>query len=147
MAKMYEEGIGVAQSFTEAVRLLNLGVAQKNADCRFHLACMYEEGRGIAKDLGTAAKLFHDLVVDEHVPAFCRLASMHRDGRGVPQNKQEALRLLQLLEDYFDKNADANYLHASILLENVKDLSKDPTIHAEVMRLLNLAAAENHADA
>ena len=147
LAKMYEGGVGVAQNFTEAVRLLNIGLAQKNADCRFHLACMYEEGRGIAKDLGTAAKLFHDLVVDEHVPAFCRLASMHRDGRGVPQNKQEALRLLQLLEDYFDKNADANYLHASILLENVKDLSKDPTIHAEVMRLLNLAATENYADA
>ncbi len=151
LAKMYEEGVGVTQNFTEAVRLLNIGVAQKNEDCRFHLACMCEEGRGIAQDLDKAAKLLHDLVEYQHVPAFCRLASMHRDGRGVVQNKQEALRLLQILEEFYemtkDENANANYLHASILLENVEDLSKDPTIHAEVMRLLNLAAAENHADA
>jgi len=151
LAEMYEEGVGVAQNFTEAVRLLNIGLAQKNADCKFQLACMYEEGRGIAQDLGRAAKLLHDLVEYQHVPAFCRLASMHRDGRGVVQNKQEALRLLQILEEFYemtnDENANANYLHASILLENVEDLSKDPTIHAEVMRLLSLAAAENHADA
>ena len=110
---------------------------------------MYEEGRGIAQDLDSAAKLFKDLVVDEYFPAVCRLASMHRDGRGVLQNTQEALRLVQLLEDLDanDENANANYIHASILLENVEDLSKDPTIHAEVMRLLGLAAAENHAEA
>jgi uncharacterized protein len=99
LAKLYEEGIGVAQNFTEAVRLLKVGVARNNADCSFHLACMYEEGRGIAQDLNMAAKMFHDLYLDEYFPAVCRLASMHRDGRGVPQNKQEALHLLQLLEN------------------------------------------------
>ncbi len=74
---MYEEGVGVAQNFTEAVRLLNIGLAQNNADCRFQLACMYEEGRSIAQNLNMAAKVLHDLVDDQHLPAFCRLASMH----------------------------------------------------------------------
>ena len=143
-----QEGRGVAQSYTEAVRLLNLGVEKDHSESKFHLACMYEEGRGVAQNLDKAADLFKELTEDEDCldqRAFCRLASMHRDGRGVPQNKHKALTLLD--HECLDNNADASFLHASMLLENVTGSSKDSGIELEATRLLELAASQSHADA
>ena len=142
-----QEGRGVAQSYTEAVRLLNLGVAKNHSDSKFHLACMYEEGRGVTQNLDKAADMLMDLVEDD-IPderAVCRLASMYRDGRGVPLNKKEALQLLS--DESLTKDADVSYLHASILLEMSTGSSKDLKNGPKVKRLLKLAATENHADA
>jgi TPR repeat protein len=145
LAKMYEEGRGVAQSYKEAERLLNLGVDKYHSDSKFHLACMLEEGRGVTQNLIKAADFFKELIKeDEDKRAYCRLASMHRDGRGVPQNKQEALSLLN--HKSLDKNADASFLHASMLLEKATGSSKDPKIDPQATRLLKFAATQNHAD-
>ena len=148
LAKMYEEGRGVAQNYEVAVRFLNIGVGKYHEDSKFHLACMYEEGRGVAQNLDKAAALFKELTEDEHCldqRAFCRLASMYRNGRGVPQNKHKALTLLD--HECLDNNADASFLHASMLLENATGSSKDSEIELEATRLLELAASQSHADA
>ena len=147
-----QEGRGVAQSYKEAVRLLNLGVEKDHSESKFHLACMYEEGRGVAQNLDKAADMLMDLMEDQDdipnklvVLIVCRLASMYRDGRGVPMNKKEALELLS--DESFNKDADVSYLHASILLENSTGSSKELKDGPKVKRLLKLAAAKNHADA
>jgi hypothetical protein len=108
---------------------------------------MYEEGRGIAQNLEKAADMFLELLEDDlpDTRAVCRLASMYRDGRGVPLNKKEALELLS--DESLHEDADVNYLHASILLENSTGSSKDPKDGPKAKRLLKLAATKNHADA
>jgi TPR repeat protein len=68
---------------------------------------------------------------------------MYRDGRGVPLNKAEALHILS--NESVSKDADASYLHASMLLETSTGSSKNLKNGTKVMRLLKLAAAENHA--
>jgi TPR repeat protein len=60
-----QEGRGVAQNYTEAVRLLNLGVAKNHPDSMFHLACMYEEGRGVTQNLDKAVVIFMDLLEED----------------------------------------------------------------------------------
>jgi TPR repeat protein len=69
---------------------------------------------------------------------------MYRDGRGVHQDKQVALQLLN--HKVVEKDADACFLHASILLENVQGSSKGTKNRPKAIRLLKFAASQNHAD-
>ena len=55
---MYDEGRGVEQDATEAVRWYSKAAAQGYADAQVNLGLMYEKGRGVAQDHDEAARLF-----------------------------------------------------------------------------------------
>jgi hypothetical protein len=47
---MYDEGQGVEQDFTEAVRWYKLSAAQGKANAQSNLSIMYFNGQGVAQD-------------------------------------------------------------------------------------------------
>lgn len=51
---MYDNGKGVTQSYTEAVKYYQLAAAQGDADAQFNLRVVYEFGRGVKKNYGDA---------------------------------------------------------------------------------------------
>jgi hypothetical protein len=143
LARMYEYGLGVEQSFTEAERLLKL--AGDHDDAKLRLAHFYEYGRegAIAKNELKAFEMYQELVDfmgDES--ASCRLACMYRDGRGVPQNRSRAYDILN--DEEVSQDANVCYLHASMLLEESHGPLRDTT---KAMHLLKIAVLEDHTDA
>jgi TPR repeat protein len=145
LARMYEFGFGVEQSFTEAERLLQL--AGDHDDAKLRLAHFYEHGRAgaIAKDELKAFAMYQELVDDEFMDeqnASCRLACMYRDGRGVPQNRSRAYDILN--NEEVSQDANVCYLHASMLLEEAQGPLRDTP---KAMRLLKIAVLEDHTDA
>jgi hypothetical protein len=147
LARMYEYGLGVEQSFTEAERLLQL--AGDHDDAKLRLAHFYEHGRAgaIAKDEFKAFVMYEELVdftVDfyDDKRASCRLACMYRDGRGVPQNRSRAYDILN--NEEVSQNANVCYPHASMLLEEAQGPLRDTP---KAMRLLKIAVLKDHTDA
>jgi len=58
LGDMYNEGKGVAQDFTEAVRLYKLSANQGNAFAQYNLGNMYSFGKGVAQNLTEAGRLY-----------------------------------------------------------------------------------------
>ena len=156
LAKMYMKGRGVVQSYQEAMQLLEKAWADRpfleSAETAFRLACLYEQGLGVAQNHEQAADFYKKAVYESdsfsgckyRQRAICRLASMHKDGRGVPQDKQQALQILNIHNQLLRDHSDANFLLASLLLE------QDPPCCGDVSKALSLlqcAAHKNHADA
>ncbi len=143
LARMYEEGLGVEQSFSEAERLLQL--VGDNVDAKFRLAHLYEHGRAgaIAKDELKALAIYQELVDDwDDECASCRLACMYRDGRGVPQDRSRAYEILS--NEEVNEDAGVCYLHASMLLEEADGPNRNAS---KALRLLEKAVQEDHTDA
>jgi len=147
LARMYEYGLGVEQSFSEAERLLEL--AGDHDDARLRLAHFYEHGRAgaIAKNELKACAIYQELK-DEMVfneAASFRLACMYRDGRGVSQDRSRAYDILNE-EFFYEECRDANacYLYASMLLEEAQGPLRDTP---KAIRLLKIAVLEDHIDA
>ena len=143
---MYEYGLGVEQSFSEAERLLEL--AGDHDDARLRLAHFYEHGRAgaIAKNELKACAIYQELKDDIGNEVACfRLACMYRDGRGVSQDRSRAYDILNE-EFFYEECRDANacYLYASMLLEEAQGPLRDTP---KAIRLLKIAVLENHIDA
>ena len=60
----YDEGHGVAQSYTEAVKYYKLAANQGDADAQYNLALCYEYGQGVAKSISEAVK-YYKLAADQ----------------------------------------------------------------------------------
>lgn len=143
LARMYEFGLGVEQSITEAERLLQL--AGDYGDAKLRLAHFYEHGRAgaIAKNELKAFAMYQELVDCMGAEsASCQLACMYRDGRGVPQNRSRAYDILY--DEEMSQDANLCYLHASMLLEEAQGPLRDTP---KAMRLLKIAVLEDHTDA
>lgn len=143
LARLYEYGLGVEQSFTEAERLLQL--AGDHDDAKLRLAHFYEHGRAgaVAKDELEAFAMYKELVdFYGDKSASCRLACMYRDGRGVPQNRLKAYDILN--NEEVSQDANVCYFHASMLLEEAHGPLRDTP---KAMCLLKIAVLEDHTDA
>jgi len=153
LAKMYMKGRGVVQSYQQAKRLLEKAWTDcQSTESAFRLACLYEEGLGVVQNHEKAADFYQKAVYKScfilgckyRKRSICRLASMHKDGRGVPQDKQQALQILNLHIEMIRDDSEANFLLASVLLEESPDSCGDVS---KALSLLQCAADKNHADA
>ena len=54
LGKMYYEGQGVRQDYTQAVQWYRKAAEQGDAEAQFNLGVMYAEGRGVSQDLALA---------------------------------------------------------------------------------------------
>jgi glutamyl-tRNA synthetase len=50
LGRMYDNGYGVAQDYTEAVRWYRLAAEQGDADAQFNLGVLYAQGKGVVQD-------------------------------------------------------------------------------------------------
>ncbi|MEQ9815103.1 MAG: tetratricopeptide repeat protein [Azospirillaceae bacterium] len=107
LAALYRDGLGVAYSAAEALRLFEASAAAGFAADQYNLGDEYEDGELVKADLGEAVR-YYMLAADQgYAPAQYRLGVMHFDGVGVAADIERAHDLI--LAAYEGGYADAAY--------------------------------------
>jgi TPR repeat protein len=102
---MYENGHGISQDYTEAVKWYRRAAEQEHAESQINLGFMYENGRGVNQDYTEAVKWYRKAAGQGHARAQSNLGNMYREGKGVTQNYEKAVEL-------FSKGADQGFADA-----------------------------------
>jgi TPR repeat protein len=88
----YYEGIGVNQSFTEAVKWYRKAAEMGNADAQCELGDCYSDGHGIEKNDHEAACWYFKSARQGNATAQLRIGFCYYFGKGVTQNYKEAVK-------------------------------------------------------
>ena len=92
LGDMYEKGLGVDQSDTEAARWYRRAAEQGHALAQNNLGEMYEKGLGVERSDSEAAKWYRMSAEQGYVSAQNNLGEMYEKGRGVEQSDVEAVK-------------------------------------------------------
>ena len=87
---MHQDGRGVAQDDTEAVKWYRRAAEQGDAEAQHNLGIMYASGRGVAQDDAEAVKWYRRAAEQSDTEAQYNLGSMYVRGRGVAQDDAKA---------------------------------------------------------
>ena len=94
LGKMYYEGWGVPQDYSEAVKWYRLAADQNFASGQNNLGNMYLTGQGVPQDVVMAAELYRKAAEQGHPDAQLQLGILYAKGQGVQQNDAEAANLI-----------------------------------------------------
>jgi TPR repeat protein len=83
---MYDNGLGVPQSYKTAVKWYTLAAEQGDAFAQNNLGLMYDNGRGVPQDYALAVKWYTLAAEQGHAIAQKNLGVMYYNGEGVLQD-------------------------------------------------------------
>jgi len=92
MGSLYARGVGVVQSYPEAMRWYCRSAAQGNPEAEMRMAMMYERGEGVAVDRAEAATWLRRAAAHGLPAAQHALGLAYQFGLGVPVDAAEARR-------------------------------------------------------
>jgi TPR repeat protein len=98
----YQNGTGVDQDHTEAVRLYRLAADQGHALAQRNLGGCYDTGTGVDQDHAEAVRLYRLAADQGDSDAQFNLGRCFENGTGVDQDHAEAVRLYRLAADQGD---------------------------------------------
>ena len=90
LGEWYDNGEGVPQDHTEAVKWYRLAADQGNATAQYNLAVKYADGTGVAMDYKEANKLYRLASEQGLVDAQRNLGFVYARGKGVLQDNTTA---------------------------------------------------------
>ena len=106
---MYDQGLGVAQDYTEAVAWYLKAAGQGNADAQSRLGQLYAAGKGVAQDPGQALAWFRKAADQGVAGAQFALGMAYFTGRGVVQDRAQAdVWLSKAVASYSKAAAEGN---------------------------------------
>lgn len=82
----YQQGLGVLQDYSEALKWLSLAAGNGDAQAQAELAKMYMEGLGVPPDYTKAAKWFGEAAKQGNASAQLFLGLLYYQGLGVPKD-------------------------------------------------------------
>ena len=92
LGTMYDNGTGVPQDNTEAVKWFRLAAAQGYASAQSNLGAMYGNGEGVPQDNAAAVKWFRLAAAQGDAEAQYNLGVMYFNGEGVPEDYVQAYK-------------------------------------------------------
>ena len=95
LGTMYDQGLGVEQSFVQAFHWYEKGAVEQHNDvAQYNLGSLYEDGQGCVQSLSKAVE-FYKLSADQgYSQAQRKLAGLYSEGRGVVQSDEMAAKFL-----------------------------------------------------
>ena len=87
---MYDDGDGVPENDTEAVKWYRKAADQGDAYAQCNLGVMYENGEGVPENDAEAVKWYRKAADQGDAGAQYNLGFMYRTGEGVPENNIRA---------------------------------------------------------
>ena len=105
---MYEEGLGVAQNYTEAMTWYKKAAESKLPEAQFNVGLLYYHGYGVAKNPREAIKWFKFSSRKKLPEAQYMMGLAHHEGKGVRLDYREAL-------SWFAKSAKQNHPPAQFM--------------------------------
>ena len=108
LGDMYEKGLGVDQSDTEAARWYRRAAEQGHALAQNNLGEMYEKGLGVERSDSEAAKWYRMSAEQGDVSAQNSLGKMYKEGRGVERSDSEAAKWYRMSAEQGNVSAQNN---------------------------------------
>ena len=105
---MYEEGLGVAQNYSEAMTWYKKAAESKLPEAEYNVGLLYYHGYGVAKNLREAIKWFKSSSRKNLPEAQYMMGLAHHEGKGVRLDYREAL-------SWFAKSAKQNHPPAQFM--------------------------------
>jgi TPR repeat protein len=87
---MYDNGLGVAQDYKEAVKWFTKDAEQGYAEAQYNLGNMYNKGKGVLQDYKLAVKWLTKAAEQGYASAQNNLGVMYEYGQGVAQDYKSA---------------------------------------------------------
>ena len=137
----YDEGLGVPQDYTEAVKWYGRAAEQGHAEAQFSLGAMYHGGVGVPQDYSGAMKWYRRAAEQGHDGAQYNLGLMHYDGIGVPQSYTDA-------RPWFLRAAERGHARSQFILGLMYHLGQGlPQDYTAAVKWYSRAAEQHDADA
>ena len=115
LAYLYEEGLGVEQSYEKAILYYQLAADQGLASAQYNLGLEYEEGHGVEQSCEMALE-YYQLAADQgHAMALNKIGQMYEKGSGVKQDYEKAMEYYQAA---LDKGSDYARICIGYMYEN-----------------------------
>ncbi len=89
---MYDNGEGVTQDASEAVRWTRKAAEQGDAWAQTNLGWMYANGEGVIQDASEAVRWYRKAAEQGHASAQTNLGVMYANGKGVIEDDSEVVR-------------------------------------------------------
>lgn len=101
VAKIYEQGIGIAQNLKNANAWYYQAYLSNNMEAGFVLANHLAQGRGIEQNHQMALSLYNELANSHYEPAIFRMGEIYYKGLlGITKNRDIALQFFQKIPNY-----------------------------------------------
>ena len=123
IGRMYYDGYGTEQDFTEALKWLELSARGGNHLSEYTVAKMYRDGKGTERDPKMAAAWFEKAAESDNAYAMYSLAKLDIKG-DIPKDHEAAFRLLERakeLDESISPLADYTIGAAYMFDEDIRD--------------------------
>ncbi len=123
IGRMYYDGYGTEQDFTEALKWLELSAQGGNHLSEYTMAKMYRDGKGTERDPQKAAAWFEKAAESDNAYAMYSLAKLYIKG-DIPKDHEAAFRLLERakeLDESISPLADYTIGAAYMFDEDIRD--------------------------
>jgi TPR repeat protein len=87
---MFDNGRGVPQDYTEAVKWFRKAAGHGYAAAQLSLGAMYDDGQGVPRDHAAAVRWYRKAADRGYADAQAILGTIYEDGQGVPQDFVQA---------------------------------------------------------
>ena len=128
---LYEAGLGIEQSYDQAVKWYRKAAAQGSVKAQFHLGLLHEIGEGVGKDHARAVEWYLRAAEQGYAPAQSNLGSLYlRGGWGIESNPFQAHVWLGLAEAQSFPGAKRKRMYAERFLtreqiSDAEDVARD----------------------
>lgn len=140
LAGLYERGIGVTASQSEALRWYKASATQGNADAMFRVGQICGRGEGVAQDRNEATRWYLKAAEQGHIEASYYMGYRYQHGKGATQNFPEAVR-------WYSKAAESGNVEAMHGLGSLYLLGQGvPQNQVEAYKWFNLAAVSGQKE-
>lgn len=141
LARLYYQGKGVPQDYSEAFGWYRKAADQGNAKAQYGVGFMYYWGKGVPQDYAQAFTWYRKAAESGNEKAEYDLGFMYHEGKGVPQDRNAAF-------DWRRKAADQGYARAQYALGSTYFEAKEvPQDYTEAVRWYRKAADQGYAEA
>ncbi len=132
LARLFEEGRGVAADNAQAVHWLERSADQGWPEAQWKLGDRLRWGRGVAADPAAALRLYHKADARGYAPAAWAIGECHHEGVGTRKDPTEALRWYRRAAELGDPNCQ-RFL-ADILASGAEGIDKNVSEAAQWLR-------------
>ncbi len=93
---IYDNGQGVLQNHTKAVRWYEKAAKQGHAKAQYYLGNIYSNGQGTPQNYATAVEWYEKAAKQGFIKAHRLLGAMYANGNGAPQNHVKAYTFISI---------------------------------------------------
>ena len=131
---MYDEGHGMPQDYSKAMKWYGKAADQGDADAQCHLGSMYVKGHGVPQDYDKASMWYEMAASKGNAKAMFNIGELYSSGKGVPQDYVLAYMWFTLAASHYPASEIADRNNVAVKINEIA-LKMIPEEIAEAKRM------------